>query len=497
VTKKTIESARDYEREAGSKINSQLRPKFHMTPYIGWTNDPNGFSCYKGEYHLFYQYNPYSQYWDNMHWGHAVSKDLLHWEFRPCALAPDHPYDSFGCFSGSAIELQDGRQLIMYTGVQKDDVPDAKDIQVQCIAVGDGTDYVKYDQNPVLDATSIPEGLSPNDFRDPKIWQENDGTFRCVVGARKPEKEGSILLFSSPDGFTWKFESVLIANDGRFGLMWECPDFFELDGKRVLLCSPQEMMAKGLEYPNGYGTLCLVGNLDASGKKFVPEQDQTVDNGIDFYAPQTLLTPDGRRVMIGWMQNWATCDQSAYAERGWFGQMTTPRELSIRNGHLCQLPVREIEQYRSNRVEHTSVVVSEKTTLPGVRGRVADLEITLRPQDENLYHAWTMTLADNGTYHTEIRYWPHESVLEVDRSYSGSRKPFVHQKKCLVPQNGKPGELKLRILVDLYSVEVFVNDGEKAMTTLVTTDAAADGITFAADGSVIMDVAKYDLFDGE
>ena len=110
-----LEKARKYEFTQGQQIKAEDRPAFHITPYVGWMNDPNGFSCYKGEYHLFYQYNPYNTHWDSMHWGHVVSKDLLHWDYLPAALAPDQDYDKVGCFSGSAIELEDGRQPVSYT----------------------------------------------------------------------------------------------------------------------------------------------------------------------------------------------------------------------------------------------------------------------------------------------------------------------------------------------------------------------------------------------
>ena len=108
-----LEKARKYEDEQGKQIKAEDRPAFHVSPYVGWMNDPNGFSYYQGEYHLFYQYNPYDTHWDSMHWGHVVSKDLLHWEYLPAALAPDEEYDKIGCFSGSATELGDGRQLLI------------------------------------------------------------------------------------------------------------------------------------------------------------------------------------------------------------------------------------------------------------------------------------------------------------------------------------------------------------------------------------------------
>ena len=300
--------ARAYEQAAGGKIPRESRPAFHLTPLTGWMNDPNGFCYYHGQYHLFYQYNPYDTEWDAMHWGHAVSHDLLHWTYLPAALAPDASYDSYGCFSGSAAELPDGRHLLMYTGVRQEGGDKAKEYQTQCIAVGDGTDYKKYEKNPVLGSGALPEGLSPYDFRDPKIWRTEDGGYRCVVGARRQDKRGVLLQYESRDGFEWRYIGVLAENDGRFGLMWECPDFFPLDGKQVLFVSPQDMLPEGFEYHNGNGTVCLTGRMD--GDRFVEEHNQAIDYGIDFYAPQTILTPDGRRVMIGWMQNWDACISS-------------------------------------------------------------------------------------------------------------------------------------------------------------------------------------------
>ena len=177
-------------------------------------------------------------------------------------------------------------------------------MQTQCLAVGD---YVKYEKNPVLDQKDIPEGGSRYDFRDPKMWREEDGSYRCVIGNRPADGSGQILLFTSPDGFEWHFKKVLAENRNRFGKMWECPDFFPLDGKWVLIISPQDMLPSGFEYHNGNGTLCLIGDYDQETEDFTEQSNQSIDYGIDFYAPQTVLTPDGRRVMIGWMQNWDTC----------------------------------------------------------------------------------------------------------------------------------------------------------------------------------------------
>ena len=320
-----LEKARKYEAEQGLKIKAEDRPAFHVSPYVGWMNDPNGFSCYQGEYHLFYQYNPYDTHWNSMHWGHVVSKDLLHWEYLPAALAPDEDYDKIGCFSGSAIELDDGRQLLIYTAVDQETLEDgtARDIQTQAVAVGDGKNYKKYEKNPVLTAKDLPEGASKVDFRDPKIWKEKDGYFYCVIGSRPADGSGQILLYKSADGFEWEFVSVLAENKKRYGKMWECPDFFELDGKHVLLTSPQDMLQEGLEIHNEKVTLCIIGEMDPETHTLKEETVQSVDYGMDYYAMQTLLAPDGRRIMIAWMQNWDTTAHRCNDSK-WFAQMSLP-----------------------------------------------------------------------------------------------------------------------------------------------------------------------------
>ena len=163
--------------------------------------------------------------------------------------------------------------------------------------------------------------------------------------------------------------------------MWECPDFFSLNGKHVLLVSPMDMLPEGFEYHNGNGTVCMIGRYDEGEKRFIPEADQAIDYGIDFYAPQTILTQDGRRIMIGWMQNWDTCKLSGDPDRQWFGQMSLPRELSVRNGRLYQRPIRELEQYRSNPVSYQNIDVQGELSLDGIEGPMVDMEITIRPAD--------------------------------------------------------------------------------------------------------------------
>ena len=494
----TLREVRKYEEMMEVNITPQDRPAFHLSPRVGWMNDPNGFSFYRGEYHLFYQYHPYSVFWGPMHWGHAVSRDLLHWEYLPAALAPDMPYDKDGCFSGGAVELPDGSQMLLYTGVQQEPQPDGtlKEVQTQCIAMGDGRDYVKCPENPILTEKDLPEGgNSRHDFRDPKVWLGEDGTYYCVAGnCTLDDHDGQILLYSSPDAIHWSFETILAKNNGRFGKMWECPDFFELDGKYVLITSPQDMLPKGFEYHNGNGTLCLIGSYDAPAGTFTEEHDQTVDYGIDFYAPQTILTPDGRRVMIGWMQNWDTCNMRTQHE-DWFGQMSLPRELSVKNGRLWQKPIREFDALRCKRIEYQDVHVTGVVRLEGVSGRRIDIELELWPADpEKVYRKFAVRFAQDEDYHTAVSFRPGESVLKIDRKFSGSRRAIIHQRRALV--NHDNGKLKLRIILDRMSVEVFINDGEQVMSATLYTLQTADGVSLFADGDVLVNIVKYDIMSG-
>ncbi|MDE5598183.1 MAG: glycoside hydrolase family 32 protein [Lachnospiraceae bacterium] len=493
MTSQILREARKYEETFEKGIKEQERPDFHLSPRVGWMNDPNGFSFYDGKYHLFYQYYPYDSHWGLMHWGHAVSSDLLHWEYLPAAMAPDEAYDKDGCFSGSAITLPDGKQLLMYTGVAKETQEDGSvcEVQRQCIATGDGIDYEKYAGNPVLTEADLPEGSSRVDFRDPKIWKGNDGCYYAVVGNRPADGSGQILLFESPDGFHWKFHKVLCSNRWRYGRMWECPDFFELDGKQLLLVSPQDMLPQGFEYHNGNGTVCIIGTYDEKNKNFVEERNQAIDYGIDFYAPQTISAPDGRRIMIGWMQNWDTCNPSMI-QTSWFGQMSLPRELSIKNGRLYQKPVRELEAMRRNEVRYMDITFTDTLQLSGIKGRKIDMELDIRPVDDsNVYQKFAMRFAQDADYYTAVSFHPNDSILKIDRKFSGSRRAVIHQRRSLVKhQNGR---IRLRLILDRFSAEIFVNDGEQVLSATIYTEQSAEGILFFANGLVNMDVVKYDL----
>ncbi len=481
-----LNRVREYERERAIRLPADERPLFHLTPLVGWMNDPNGFCYYKGQYHLFYQYHPFSRQWGPMHWGHAVTTDLLHWTYQPCALAPDTAADAGGCFSGSAVEMPDGRLLLAYTGVQPAGTF-RRETQAQCIAIGDGVDFEKSLLNPVIRHAHLPVGYSEFDFRDPTIWRAEDG-YAMVVANRHSERQGSILLMKSRDGLDWHFVGEIDASHDEYGRMWECPDFFELDGKHVLLVSPQEMYARE-EFHAGYGTVCIVGTFDEKHCVFDRQSVLPVDYGLTFYAPQTTLAPDGRRIMIGWMDNWETCKE-APRRHPWYAQMSAPRELSIRNNQLCQRPVKEMESMWQDTIMHHQVTVQEEMSLPGVQGRLMDLELTLYAEG-SACRRFTLQVAKDENHLIQIRCDLARSELVFDRSRGGSRRDIAHTRH--VKAGLRDGKMMLRLLMDKESIELFINDGEQVVTSLIPTPLSADGITFEADAPVRMSVTAHHL----
>ncbi len=485
-----LQQAREYEKENFSLVPEKERPRYHVTAPIGWINDPNGFSTYKGEYHLFFQYHPYSTNWGPMHWGHVKTVDFVKWESLPVAMAPDTKYDDMGCFSGSAITLPDGRHLLMYTSVEKRTNNEHKscDYQQQSVATGDGKDYVKYPDNPVITTDMIPQKNNKVDFRDPKIWEE-DGRYYCIVGSRSEDDSGELVLFESSDCFNWEYKTVVDRCCNEYGKMWECPDYFPLDNKQILIVSPQEMEGDGAEFHPGNGTVLFVGkkNADISFKR---EDVQTLDFGLDFYAPQTLLAKDNRRIMIAWMQNWDTSG-IGNGKRKIYGQMTFPRELTIKGKRVYQNPVREIEAYYGTKVIYSNLKISKETALTGITGRVMDITVTLDVGANPTFDWFEIKLSKGEKHFTSLSYDTNRNTFKIDRSRSGGVNDILNSREFNVASvNDK---LKIRLLLDRYSVEVFLNDGEKTASTVIYTPLEEDEMTFCAGGTARVDIEKNEL----
>ncbi len=500
MSENNLLKARVYEcliEEMDKTGNQEDRPVYHASPRVGWMNDPNGFSYYKGEYHLFYQYYPFKKEWGPMHWGHMKSSNLLHWDQLPAALAPDSDYDLEGCWSGSAVELRDGRHMLIYTG--RTPLPAGTSqgeageiVQVQCLAFGDGLNYEKYEANPVITAQDLPDGASIYDFRDPKIWwDDQDQAYYLVVGNRAPDGRGQILLFRSLDGITWSHDSILASNNQRIGTMWECPDFFQIDDKAFLLVSPQEMAGQA-QNQNIHGNVVISGTYDAASHRFDQGQARVIDRGYDFYASQSMEAPDGRRIMIAWMQAWENSRERKEDDRSWFGMMTVPRELSQKEGRLIQWPVRELETMRTRPVIVKDLTMEGSIALPEVKGRVLDLTVTIEPETAGSYDRFEIHLAQGQGYSTLLAYEPSTGRVIYDRSASGHGPDRLPPRSFVLDQPAD--RISFRILLDKYSSEIFINGGEEVISSTMLTPLEADGISFFSQGKTLVSLEKYDLF---
>lgn len=481
-----LEKVRKYEKEFINCISKEEKPSFHLCAPIGWINDPNGFSTFNNEYHLFYQYHPYDVVWGPMYWGHSKTNDFIKWEQLPIALAPEASYDMGGCFSGSALEY-DGKHVIMYTGVldNKDENGERVVRQTQCIAIGDGENYEKLECNPVITHEMLPEGSSLEDFRDPKIWREGE-EFYCVVASRSNDGSGQILMYKSNNLKEWEFVTIVDNSKNKVGRMWECPDLFSLNGKGVLIISPQEVKATKDGFHNGSNTAYLIEKYDNEKKSFERESCNVIDFGLDFYAPQTLESIDGRRIMIGWMHSWE--NRIVPGNFKWCGMMTMPRELTIRDGCLIQNPIREIENYYKNTVEYNNLIIKDEVSLDGIFGRELDITIDI---DGSQAEEFKIKLAKNNEYETIISFNSKKNIIEFDRTYSGIYGDILHKREMKV--SDKKGKVKMRLIIDKYSVEIFANDGEQVMTSTFYTPLEATDITFASEGNSIINIKKHDI----
>ena len=297
--------------------------KYHFENKKGWMNDPNGLVFFKGQYHAFFQHYPHAAHWGQMHWGHAVSSDLINWEEKEIALFPDMPYeDDGGCFSGSAI-VKDDILYLFYTSVSKELG------QTQSLATSaDGEHFEKHPLNPLIAKSPLGDN---REFRDPKVFEYGD-RYKMLVGAGVANI-GKLLLFDSEDLIEWKYEGELLS-DPMFGPCLECPNIFRLEDKWVLMFSSIKATPHRVNFS--------VGAFD--GKTFVPDDIEdpyfAIEEGPDFYAPQSFEAPDGRQIVIGWMYNW---QRSAPQGRTHVGAFTVPREMAFDcDGKLCMKPVREI-----------------------------------------------------------------------------------------------------------------------------------------------------------
>jgi beta-fructofuranosidase len=471
-TQTKIQHAEEVLQNAKGKMNDRYRLGYHIMAPANWINDPNGLIQYKGEYHVFYQHHPYDENWGPMHWGHVKSKDLVHWEHLPIALAPTEAYEKDGCFSGSAVD-DNGVLTLIYTGnIFIDREKDILD-QSQCIATStDGIHFTKETVNPVI--SKHPEEGSGH-FRDPKVWKHKDHWY-MVLGTRK-EDIGKVVLYKSKDLRQWEYLGVLAESDGTLGYMWECPDLFELGGKYVLLFSPQGIEAKGELYNNLFQTGYLIGEYDYQTNEFEHGSFTELDNGHDFYAVQTFQDDKGRRIAIGWMDMWES--NMPTKEDGWCGALTLPRELTLgENNKILMNPVEELTLLRDS--EHK--VCTNQSVSGNYLVETKDDLIELKVEfDLSKTTAQSVGLKIRGLNQEEtiVMYQIDNQKLLLDCSKSGKEVDGV--RRTMLESNQL---LSLQVFIDRSSIEVFANDGQASMTSRIYPQEERLGIELFAENGV-------------
>lgn len=424
--------------------NAKWRQRFHIEPPDGWLNDPNGLSFYKGEYHVYFQYSPIAPDGHTPRgWGHYHGSDLMHMTYDRAVMMPDIPEDSHGVYSGSAIE-NDGVLHIFYTGNVKmigdyDYVKAGRGANVIHVTTTDGS---KMSEKQVLLRNSDYPDFCSCHVRDPKVWKEGDA-WKMVLGARTLDDEGCVLVYESDDLITWKYTGK-VYKEG-YGYMWECPDYFEIDGKGFLSTCPQGMPHYETKWQNlnESGYFPVQGKLEDSVLGDFTEWDM----GFDFYAPQTFLDPQGRRILIGWLGMDNKAYGNATTDLGWQHCLTIPRVVTIApNGKLRQQPIAEFDELKSNARRQSSGQTAEYPLPFELDGEPADsFSISLDGKLELSFDKEKQLF----------------SMRFTDEKYGCGR----------TVRNAEIDSVRnIRVIADMSSIEVYINDGETVMSTRIYPD---------------------------
>ncbi|XJS10852.1 glycoside hydrolase family 32 protein [Aerococcaceae bacterium WGS1372] len=454
------------------------RLTYHLMPETGWLNDPNGAVHFKGVYHIYHQYVPETPHGGATHWGHKTSTDLVHFKEEPIFMSPDQPFDEAGVYSGSAIVAGDEIHFF-YTGNVKhpgdhDYTFSGREQNTVHVVSKDG--FTIESREVVIPHEAYPEGFTDH-IRDPKVFELND-VYYMILGARTRNNIGAILLYSSKNLSDWTYEGEFITASDDQGYMWECPDYFKLEGTDVLLFSPQGILPTAYQYHNPHASTYMLGEVDwtADKKEYQARTDFIeLDHGFDFYAPQTFEDDQGRRIMWAWMGISDTSPEyvNPTIARGWQHALAMPRQLTIEDGQLKQRPLEEYNVLRKNELS----VMSEAMHATSLQGEVYELLIDF----EQVPSQFELNLRQD----SQLSYDAKEGVLRLSHGESG-----YGRRHRYIQLSDQPLQ-QLRIFSDTSSLEIFVNDGDAVFTSRVYPQEGADKIELHTDG--LAKVTYWDL----
>ncbi|ODR79186.1 glycosyl hydrolase family 32 [Haladaptatus sp. W1] len=452
------------------------RPAYHFTPPANWLNDPNGLVQWNGRYHLFYQYNPAGPFHGSIHWGHAVSDDLVHWTDEPLALTPtpEGP-DEHGCWSGCFID-DDGTPRLLYTGGQHKD-------QLPCLATAedDGLrSWEKEPSNPII--KSVPQSVDilstvdwSAEFRDHCVYNVDD-TWYQLIGSGVEDEGGTALLFKSRDLQDWEFCYPLLVGDWReTGPVWECPELLRFDEGALLHVS---------DYRN---VVYFTGEYDETEHRFEPTHRGILDYG-SFYAPQSFEDDRGRTISFGWVKE--DRDSEERWDAGWSGLMSLPRVVTMTDKQHPRITVaEEITQLRDvcHRYEDIRITPSETGYLEEISGDTLEVELTVDARD---VHEFGIVLrqSPDDTERTVVRCNVPRRLLTVDRSDSSTNPNTNDASQTMPIQRAEDGTIRLHVFLDRSVLEVFANDAQCLTSRIYPTRSDSVNVDlFATRKDVVVD----------
>ncbi|MBN2326418.1 MAG: glycoside hydrolase family 32 protein [Candidatus Omnitrophica bacterium] len=460
--RQAVERANASVAEAQKKVEGDAtRPAYHFQPPALWNNDPNGPIQYQGEYHMFYQHNPYGENWGHMHWGHAKSRDLAHWEHLPIAIAPSKDRGEDHCFSGCCVIADDGAPTILYTSIGPDTPAGDGAVQWEAISRDGMLTWEKHPQNPVMTG-ALHGDLKVLDWRDPFAWKEG-GAWYVVLGGHPKEERGAAFIYRSDDLVHWKFLNILYESkpedeEGN----WECPNFFQLGGKRVLIYSPHKRVM--------YHTGTMNGDF-----AFQSEYRAMLDYSSNFYAPNCLEDQYGRRLLWGWIRG--------IKGDGWQCAMTLPRQLTLRSdGSLGMTPAGEIQLLRKNhRSKDAAKVTSAPIPVEPIQNCAKEIRVVYRGGAADAY-GLRITIPGENAREIPIVWDRKENTVGI----GDAKGPFT--------LSDGERELAFDLFIDKAIAELYVND--RACCTAVIPElnsSAAVLELYAVNGSA--DCRSVDVWD--
>ncbi|HZK72011.1 MAG TPA: GH32 C-terminal domain-containing protein, partial [Clostridia bacterium] len=477
------------------------REQYHYSPAKAWANDPNGMVYFKGEYHLFYQYNPDDSVWGPMHWGHAVSKDLINWKELPIALYPD---EGGTIYSGSAVVDKDntsgffngikgGGLVAIYTQDYLNDKGTEKQKQSIAYSKDNRRTWTKYEGNPVISTKNDP--LNNGAFRDPKVfYHEESGKWMMVVAG------GPLRFFSSTDLKNWKPEGM------QPEIQTECPDLFKLEVGDI--GENKWVLSEG-------GRYYRVGDFkEVDGVwKFVPDSDErfVMNFAKDSYAAQTYYgtdengTPDGRRIMINWMNNWDYCNNIAPITKTFNGQFTLQTELKLVNTNegirLIQQPIEEYKKLRKGVTNFKNVTISpdQPNIMRDLLGGQYEIVAEFKPDENTTEVGFKLRVGKDAGQETIVKYNVQTEKITIDRSKSGkspSNSSVFLQSYSSKINKTQDGKIQFHIFVDSSSVELYGNNGEVCGTALIFPNRSSEGVEVYSLGGETKATIKYYQLSG-